>query len=414
MVDVVSDVARGPRLGLEPPRTPLKTSVAPMEGFTTFPTRVWLAMASCPAAMTTPFLRVTRTHPDGHLPLLFAPELFELRGVMPYDLTPQLITGDVDLFLKTAALLPPEATAAIELNCGCPSPSCVGQQAGSGILRDPAHFGRTIEELATELGPRRLAVKMRLGVDDAAEFDELTSVIASLPLARLTVHGRTRADRYRGRARWDLIERAANITAIPTWASGDVCGMETARELRDMAPTISGVMIGRGLLRNPWIFDELRTQSHQSIDIVTLANALVSYALLNELSIKAPEKLVAKLRGGRLLSYCGTEAPAWEQMAAELTSMVARVPMVVNRHGQIGEIGLSNTSFGRLRVLWGYLRSSLPEPFHAPKIMRTKGLSEFFAAIFLAASEVDETPLVLRHQPAWDSLYGGARGSAST
>jgi len=87
---------------------------------------------------------------------------------------------------------------------------------------------------------------------------------------------------------------------------------------------------------------------------------------------------------------------------------------VVNRHGHIGEMGLSNTSFGRLRVLWSYLRSSLPEPFHAPKIMRTKGLNEFFAAIFLAASEVDASTLMLRHQPAWDALYGGARGSAST
>lgn len=391
----------------------LKTSVAPMEGFTTFPMRLWLAMTSRPVAMTTPFLRVTRTHPDGHLPLLFAPELFELCGMMPYEITPQLITGDIDLFLRAATLLPPDAAAAIELNCGCPSPSCVGHQAGSGILRDPSHFGSTIAKLSQHLGPGRLAVKMRLGIDDAAEFEQLIPVIAGIPLARLTVHGRTRADRYRGHARWDLIERAASATSTPTWASGDVCGLETADEILNIAPTIAGVMIGRGLLRNPWVFDEIRSRMHQKINLVTFSNALLCYALLHEISIKAPEKLLAKIQRGRLYHYCGTSDQAWEQMTAELTAMVAHVPMVFDRQGGIGDIALSNTAFGRLRVLWSYLRSSLPEPFHTPKIMRAKNLRDFFAAIFLAANAIDRAPLVLRHNSAWDEFFGGARGAAS-
>ncbi|MBM4253318.1 MAG: tRNA-dihydrouridine synthase family protein [Deltaproteobacteria bacterium] len=384
-----------------------------MEGFTTFPMRLWLAMTSRPMAMTTPFLRVTRTHPDGHLPLLFAPELFELRGMMPYELTPQLITGDIDLFMQTEALLPPEVAAAIELNCGCPSPSCVGHQAGSGILRDPARFGRTIAKLAQHLGPGRLAVKMRLGVDDAAEFGQLVQVIADLPLARLTVHGRTRADRYRGHARWDLIEYAASATATQTWASGDVCGIETADEIRSVAPTIKGVMIGRGLLRNPWVFDEIRSRMHQEINLIAFANALLCYALLHEISIKAPEKLIAKILRGRLLHYCGTSDQAWEHMTAELTAMVAHVPLVFDRYGGIGDIALSNTAFGRLRILWSYLRSSLPEPFHTPKIMRAKNMRDFFAAIFIAADEMVRAPLMLRHQPTWDDLFGGVRGSAT-
>ena len=391
----------------------LNTSVAPMEGFTTFPMRLWLAMTSRPKTMTTPFLRVTNSHPNGHLPPLFAPELFELRGVLPYDLTPQLITGDPELYLKTASLFPSDACAAIELNCGCPSPSCVGTQAGSGILRDPEHFGRTLDHIVKRLGPQRLAVKMRLGVEDAAEFERLLPVISGLPLARLTVHGRTRADRYRGHARWDLIERAASCTTIPTWASGDVCGMETADQLNQIAPGIAGVMIGRGLLRNPWVFDEIAAQSHQSISLYGLTNALFCYALLQEMSLKAPEKLIAKIGRSRFISYCGTEETAWEKMTAELASLVLRVPMVINRRGQIGEVGLSNTSFGRLRVLWSYLRSSLPEPFHSPKIMKSKSLSAFFAQIFCAAEELHDDRLVLRHQPEWDAVFGGMRGSAS-
>ncbi len=399
---------------IESPMQSLNTSVAPMEGFTTFPMRLWLGAASRPKAMTTPFLRVTRTHPNGSVPTLFAPELFELRGVMPYVITPQLITGDPELYLKSADLFPPEVAPVLELNCGCPSPSCVGSQAGSGILRDPDHFRKTLDLITQRLGPGRLAVKMRLGVEDVAEFERLITMIADLPLARLTVHGRTRADRYRGYARWDLIEYAAASTSIPIWASGDVCGMETAKQLEVVAPSIAGAVIGGGLLSNPWIFEEISSQVHQTLTIRTLANSLLCYVMLNELSIKDPEKLIAKVQRKHLITYCGTDEIAWERLAAELTNLVFRVPMVINHRGDTGNITISNTSFGRLRVLWSYLRSSLPEPFHAPKILRSKNITEFFAQFFLAYKQLDCDDVILRHQPEWDEVFAGVRGPAPT
>ena len=389
-------------------------SVAPMEGFTTFPMRAWLSMVSRPKSMTTPFLRVTRTHPDGQLPLLYAPELFELRGAFPYSLTPQLITGDVELFLQTADLLPPDVTPAIELNCGCPSPSCVGKQAGSGILRDPISFGRTIERLISSLGPQRLAIKMRLGLDDPAEFKNLLPHVASLPLSQLTVHGRTRADRYRGKARWDLIQQAAQTSKTPTWASGDVCGKESAAELLAAAPDITGAMIGRGLLRNPWVFEELRSDTHQKISITTLANALLCYALLNDLSITAPEKLIAKMGRGRLVSYCGSDAGAWERTTAELTEMVCRVPMVLSSGRGVPDIRMLQTAFARMRMLWSYLRTSLPEAFSSPKLMRAKTSSDFFSQLFeiAQADGLNDELITLQHHTAWDELFGGTRGTS--
>ena len=66
--------------------TTLPASVAPMEGITTFPMRLWLSLASQPAAATTPFLRATKTFPERRLPVTYAPELFELRGVLPYTI----------------------------------------------------------------------------------------------------------------------------------------------------------------------------------------------------------------------------------------------------------------------------------------------------------------------------------------
>ena len=385
-----------------------------MEGFTTFPMRAWLYLVSRPESMTTPFLRVTRTHPDGHLPLLFAPELFELRGAFPYALTPQLITGDVDLFLQTAELLTPDVATAIELNCGCPSPNCVGKHAGSGILRDPASFGATMERLISALGPNRLAVKMRLGLDDPAEFDDLLPHVASLPLSQLTVHGRTRADRYRGKARWDLIQQAARYSVTQTWASGDVCGKESAAELLATAPNITGAMIGRGLLRNPWVFEELRKDTHQMIHITTLANSLLCYALLQDLSMTAPEKLIAKMSRGRLSSYCGSDAGAWERTAAELTEMVGRVPMVLSSGRSVPDIRMVQTAFARMRMLWSYLRTSLPESFSSPKLMRAKTSSDFFSLLFeiARADGLNDELITLQHHTEWDELFGGTRGTS--
>ena len=384
----------------------LKANVAPMEGFTTFPMRVWLYMVSRPEAMTTPFLRVTRAHPNGELPLLFAPELNLLRGVFPYDLTPQLITADTDLFLQAAELLPPEVSPMIELNCGCPSPSCVGKDAGSGILRDPERFGKKVRLISDRLGAGRLAVKMRLGVDDPTEFHQLLEQVASLPLGRLTIHGRTRADRYRGKARWDLIGAAANQSHLQVWASGDICGMETANDLLSTAPKIAGAMIGRGLLRNPWVFEEIRTGSHQRLEVTTLANTLLCYALLQELSIQSPEKLLSKMRRGRFISYCGTDSARWESMTAELSELAGSVPIVLSSPRNIPPIRISQTSYARLRMVWNYLRSSLPDVYFTPKLLRAKNAEDFFSLLLSLSNDSIE----LSHNPTWDDLYGGARG----
>ena len=387
-----------------------------MEGFTTFPMRVWLNLAARPAAMTTPFLRVTRTHPDGRLPLLFAPELFELQGALPYELTPQLITGNVGLFVQTAQLFPPEVAPVIELNCGCPSPNSVGKHAGSGILRDPNAFGASIAALVAALGPRRLAVKMRLGVSDSSEFGPLLQHIAALSLARLTVHGRTRVDRYRGAARWDLIQHAASVACMPTWASGDICGLDTATQIQSTAPSIAGAVIGRGLLRNPWVFEELRLGAYQQLTIPTLANALLCYALLNELCMTSPAKLIAKVARGHFVGFCGTSASNWESVTAELSTMIGGYPFTLNgrsSHSSLADLKISPTTFARLRMLWSYLRTSLPSQFFAPMLMRARSCSEFFGQLFALSEEagISQMPVVLRHQPAWDDLFGGARGT---
>ena len=385
-------------------------SVAPMEGLTTFPMRLWLHLVSQPGAMTTPFLRVTRAHPDRYIPADFAPELYELRGVLPYELTPQFITGDPEQFLRAADLMPPMLTPVLELNCGCPSPNSLGKLAGSGMLHDKEAFGRAIEGLSNKLGASRLAVKMRLGIDDPLEFPGLLEAIVDLPLARLTVHGRTRADGYRGHARWEAIDAAAKRAKIPVIASGDVLGSKTLHDLTRVAPDFSGAMIGRGVLRNPWVFEEIRSGCSIELDLMTLVHALFCYTLLQELWQNHAKKLISRVASGRIGAACQTDFAAWERLTVELTSLIFGVPFLLTPGFKLPSEAISPVAFGRLKILWAYLRSGLPDNFARASLVRAKNLTSFFEQLIAAGGEGHQEKITIGHQPAWDTLFAGARG----
>lgn len=385
-------------------------SVAPMEGVSTFPLRLWLQMVATPTAMTSPFLRVTPSLLEEGLPPTFVPELIELRGTLPYDLVPQFIAAEPRQFLRAAELLPENLAPFIELNCGCPSPNSLGRYAGSGMLRDPEFFARSLEDLTRALGPGRLAVKMRLGMESDAEFPTLLEALADLPLARLTVHARTRADGYRGQARWAAIQVAAERTKFPVHASGDIWGLKSWLELLRVAPSIQGAMIGRGLLRNPWIFTEIKCGQRVRLSLLTFCNSLFCYLLLHELFLKDPGRLLQRVAKGRLGRYCGNDFACWEKVTVELTSLCFGYPFLLLRPDSLSARTTSPVAFQRLRLLWSYLRSSLPEAFAAPSLLRCKKPEEFFEQLLMHGQELANVEWEIGHQPAWDADFARQRG----
>lgn len=382
-----------------------------MEGFTTFPMRLWLYLCSEAETMTTPFLRVTRVHPEEEIPADFAPELYELRQVLPYSLTPQFITGDPMQFLRAAEFMPDPIASVLELNCGCPSPNSLGRLAGSGMLHDAEAFGRSIEDLTREMGPGRLSVKMRLGIDAPEEFPALLQSIVKLPLARLSVHGRTRADGYRGHARWEAIQMAAQLAATPVIASGDILGINSLKDFAAIAPQVQGAMIGRGVLRNPWVFEEIRSGQAVEIELFTFLNALFCYALLQDLWQNHPMKLISRVANGRIGNPCRNDFAAWEKLTVELTNLVFGVPFLLTPGLKIPSgSALNPVAFSRLKVLWSYLRSGLPSSFAAPALTRAKDYGQFFEKILKAAEELDSEIFTVTHNPEWDQHFAGARG----
>ncbi|MGA3268833.1 MAG: tRNA-dihydrouridine synthase family protein [Verrucomicrobiota bacterium] len=228
-------------------------ALAPMQDVTTL--EFWRVMADYGGADAywTEYLRVHGTS---------RPEKWILRSIVENPtgrpVVAQLIGNDVPALVRTALELQRYPVAAIELNLGCPAPVVYRKCAGGGLLREP-------QKIDTILGALRDAVatpftvKTRIGFDSPAEFDVLLPLFAKHPIDLLTVHARTVAQMYRPGVRYDLIARAVRELKCPVLANGNVHGAAQAKQLLAESGA-RGLMIGRGAIRNPWLFDQIRVE----------------------------------------------------------------------------------------------------------------------------------------------------------
>jgi len=170
----------------------------------------------------------------------------------------QMIGNDIPALVRNARLLQQYPVAAIDLNLGCPAPIVYRKCAGGGLLRDPERIDAILGALRDAV-TIPFTVKTRVGFESAEEFDELLPVFAKHPIDLLTVHARTVKQMYRPGVRYDLIAHAARELRSPVLANGNVHSAPQARQL--LAETgVCGLMIGRGAIRNPWLFGQIRQQ----------------------------------------------------------------------------------------------------------------------------------------------------------
>jgi nifR3 family TIM-barrel protein len=170
----------------------------------------------------------------------------------------QLIGNDVPALVRTAKELQNYPIAAIDLNLGCPAPIVYRKCAGGGLLREPQKIDAILGALR-EAVKIPFTVKTRLGFESPEEFDALLKLFAKHPIDLLTVHARTVKQMYRPGVRYDLIAQAARELRCPVFANGNVHSAAQAQNL--LAETgVRGLMIGRGAIRNPWLFDQIRAQ----------------------------------------------------------------------------------------------------------------------------------------------------------
>jgi len=149
----------------------------------------------------------------------------------------------------------------IDLNLGCPIDLVFQKGAGSGLLRREKNLEAVVRSIcqATELP---ITVKTRIGIYDGKPVaHKLIPIFKAAGVALITVHGRTREQRYTRNADWDYIEKCAQVAgSTPIFGNGDILSYHDYNRVRAEAPSVAGTMIGRGALYKPWIFTEIKEQ----------------------------------------------------------------------------------------------------------------------------------------------------------
>ncbi len=230
-------------------------ALAPMQDVTDLAfMRTLVRVGSLPDVLVTPYFRSTAT--------TCALGEANLRCIRENEtglpIWAQLAGSDAAALVRDTRALMQEPIAGIDLNAGCPSPLVNRHGAGAGLLREPENFSAILAALRAELPAGCFSVKCRLGWADAAEFPALLEHMAAAAPDRVVVHARTRQGLYTPAALqpW-VVEQAVAALPCPVLANGDVSFPETGRAWV-AASGAAGLMIGRGAVRNPYIFRELR------------------------------------------------------------------------------------------------------------------------------------------------------------
>jgi tRNA-dihydrouridine synthase B len=163
----------------------------------------------------------------------------------------QIFGGNPETMAAAAQIVEGMGADLVDVNMGCPVPKIARHSAGCSLMREPRHAASIIAAM-TKAVRIPVTVKMRAGWNDSEKNAPVVAkMVEDAGAAAIAVHGRTAAQSYAGSSDWDLIARIAGDLAIPVLGSGDCNDPETIFDR--LRSGVDGVLVGRGVLRNPWI-----------------------------------------------------------------------------------------------------------------------------------------------------------------
>ncbi len=164
----------------------------------------------------------------------------------------QIFGGNPETMAAAARVVEQLGADIVDVNMGCPVPKIAKHSAGCSLMREPARAAAIVRAMTRHVRIP-VTVKMRAGWnDDQVNAPMLARMVEDAGAAAVAVHGRTAAASYRGRSDWDLIASVREHVSIPVLGNGDLVEPEELVE-RWRSSGVAGVLVGRGMLRNPWI-----------------------------------------------------------------------------------------------------------------------------------------------------------------
>src|SRR6185437_13120027 len=230
----------------------------------------------------------------------------------------QMIGNDISSLVRTARELQQYPIAAVDLNLGCPAPVVYRKCAGGGLLREPQRMDAILGALREAIRPPfKFTVKTRLGFDSPEVFDELLPIFAKHSIDLLTVHGRTVAEMYRSEVHYNFITRAVEAMPCPVLANGNVHYAHNAREILRLTGA-KGLMIGRGAIRNPWLFHQIRQEQSHATVFVPRGHDVLEYirALYDAVCSPDVREIAQVQKMKKYMNYLGV---GWSQPARSCT-----------------------------------------------------------------------------------------------
>jgi tRNA-dihydrouridine synthase C len=234
---------------LLPPDRPALV-LAPMQDVTDLAFMRVVARRGAPDWFVTEYFRV---HQDSVPAAHIVRSIKENRTGRP--IFAQMIGSHLDAMVRTARQLATLPVAGIDVNLGCPAPIVCRKNAGGGLLREPEEIRRLLGTLREAI-PGCFTVKTRIGYYDGDGFPQLLEIFRATGIDGLSVHGRSVKDLYQTPVRPGCVRMAVEMMPCPVIANGNVVDVETGRAYLRLTGA-AGLMIGRGAIRNPWIFSQL-------------------------------------------------------------------------------------------------------------------------------------------------------------
>jgi len=186
----------------------------------------------------------------------------ELRDVLPENnrgmyTVPQILTNNSENFIETVSFLKGLGYNEVNLNLGCPAPTVVTKHKGAGFLEDLEKLDEFFYEIFEKIDGTNVSVKTRIGLHNADEFEEILQVFCKYPICEIIVHPRVRNEYYKGVPNLDAFGKSFENLSGNICYNGDLFEVKNVENIVAKFPKVSAVMLGRGILKNPCLLEEI-------------------------------------------------------------------------------------------------------------------------------------------------------------